>query len=321
MSHKSSLNIVENDENKNPPSPSRYSDSQFSTELRAKLERLWLKDPEQFNPLRNCMERERLKRTWDILIENHSINETMVADIGCGSGVFSRRMAEHGAHVEAVDIAENALRELRKHSLERIQSRREAMPATTLPDKFFDLIICTELIAWLPREKFRIFFAELSRIIKPEGQVIFSTPIDIYTEGGKKHLLDFAQTEFDIVALSQSYHSLYLRILHFFQRPDQFLESRKRHLKAKQGVNYLFYLIFSTTLLPFCFIFSLIFKPFLKILKQNRSVLLGLEKICRWFSGQDGVSHVIVIGKQRPIVPVKEEEIPIEHPKKRQIWE
>ena len=52
------LNVIQ----KTPPSlePSFNSSRTARTrELQAKFERLWLKEPERFNPLRNSMERER----------------------------------------------------------------------------------------------------------------------------------------------------------------------------------------------------------------------------------------------------------------------
>jgi hypothetical protein len=53
-----------------PPSPQKMPLPSRLTrrrELQAKFERLWLLEPEQFNPLRNCMQRERLERTYQLI--------------------------------------------------------------------------------------------------------------------------------------------------------------------------------------------------------------------------------------------------------------
>ena len=135
--------------------------------LQAKFERLWLINPEHFNPLSNCMERERLERTWQLLIKHMNVVHKHIVDIGCGAGVFSRRLRDGGAQVEAVDIAENALKNFKEIGADHIQLKQDAMPMTSLPDHAYDGIICTDLIAELPREDYRLFFAELSRLIKP----------------------------------------------------------------------------------------------------------------------------------------------------------
>ena len=195
-----------------------------SRELQAKFERLWLTDPERFNPLRNCIERERLERTWELLTEYLDLANKQAVDLGCAAGVFSRRLRDHGALVEAVDIAENALKFFEKSGSGGIKLKRDAMPDTSLPDHQYDVIICTELIAELPKEEHRLFFAELSRLIKSDGHLICSSAIDIDSEGGVDKLIELAQTEFDILEERASYHSLYIRLKRFFEAPSQFIE-------------------------------------------------------------------------------------------------
>ncbi len=109
-------------------------------ELEAKFERLWLLDPEQFNPLRNCMQRERLDRTWNLLTQSVQLQDKIIVDLGCGSGVFSRRMRDGGGVIEAVDIAENALKHFANDDRHHIEIKRDAMPETKLPDENYDIV-------------------------------------------------------------------------------------------------------------------------------------------------------------------------------------
>ncbi len=152
--------------------------------MQAKFERLWLLDPQSFNPLRNCMERERLERTWLLLNRHVNPSAKETADIGCGAGVFCRRLRDAGARVKAIDIAENALKCFKAEDSHNIELKQDAMPDTSLSDHSYDIIICTELIAQLSRDDYRLFFAELSRLIRPDGYLVCSSPIDIYSEGG-----------------------------------------------------------------------------------------------------------------------------------------
>lgn len=135
------------------PAISAYQNSRYTRikELQAKFERLWLTDPERFNPLRNCMERERLERTWLLLTRHVILANQPVVDLGCAAGVFSRRLRDAGTQVEAVDIAENALKRFREAGAERIQLQQDAMPVTHLTDQKYHVVVCTELIAELPQ--------------------------------------------------------------------------------------------------------------------------------------------------------------------------
>lgn len=234
--------------------------SHRSVEMRARFERLWLLDPEQFNPLSNCMEKERLDRTERLIQHYVTLKDKMVCDIGCGTGIFAKRLRDGGAQVVAVDIAENALKHVRQGDCEHIETRQDAMPMTNLPDNGFDVMVCMDLIAELPKDDYRLFFSELARILKPTGYVVCSTPIDIDTEEGVHLFLDLVQTEFDVVDIVSSHHALYLKIKRLFA-----------------------------------------WKPIAKILKNNRRILLLLEKMCRFFWNDAGISHVIVICQRRPL--------------------
>ncbi len=126
--------------------------------MQAKFERFWLINPEQFNPLRNCLQRERLERTWALIKKYVDPAHKLVADIGCGARVFSRRLRDAGAQVEAIDIAQNALKHLEKHDMSHIQAKQDAMPTSSLLEEKYEVIVCTDVIAYLPKEDFRQFF-------------------------------------------------------------------------------------------------------------------------------------------------------------------
>lgn len=312
--------------------PSHYTPSRdfYKKELEAKFERLWLLDPEQFNPLRNCLERERLERSWEILNHYTDLKNKKIVDLGCGSGVFSRRMRDAGGIIDAVDIAKNALKHFSQFDTTHIQTHQEAVPDTRLPDGHYDIVVAMELIAELPPEDYRLFFAELSRLIKPNGCLLCSSAIDVYTEDGVERLLDLAQTEFDIGEVKKSYHALFIRLRHLFQLPSLYVEAWKnkelRNKELKQRTSFFdHWWFFMNTSFVFVWIWMILApltRPLLNWMKNSRGLLLRLEKICEFLSDEKGVSHVIFVAQRRPIhLETEEENLPLERPKKKEVWE
>lgn len=296
-------------------------------ELQAYFERQWLLDPNQFNPNRNCKERERIERSWHLLCENIDLNNTKAADIGCGAGLFSRRLRDAGADVDAVDIAENALKQLEKKDTSHIRPICDAMPHTSLLDNTYDLVVCTELIAELPNNDHRLFFSELNRIIKADGWVLCSTGIDIDSEGVLQQLYDMASSEFEIHKDVYSYHSLHIRLNHILEAPSKIVEAsrdakyRQDLLREHKGLPRLWFRL--NSLRPLAWLWQPIWwvtKPLLGLLKQNRMLLLFLEKISR-FCGPENPSHVIFLARRRPLPSFDATVVPEERPGKKQIWE
>lgn len=322
------LNIIkiEDEEASAPPYKNRKNDRR--QEVQAKFERLWLTDPERFNPLRNCMERERGERTWELLTQSidFSTNPHTV-DIGCAAGVFSRRLRDAGAKVEAIDIAENALKKFREEGADGINLKQETMPETNLPSEEFDLVVCTDLIAEIPEEDYRLFFAELARIIRANGLLICSSPIDIHSIGGVERLKGLAQSEFDIIAERESYHALYLRLKRIINTPSLFIAGYKNCLERKKtlahlsGLKHVWYkLNTSYPLVLFWFLPALLMRAIKEWLSESKKALFFLEKVCRFKSDKEGVSHYLFVAKRRPLECIDREEIPVKRLGKKEIW-
>lgn len=306
------------------PLPSRTSRKK---ELQAQFERQWLLNAEQFNPSRNCMERERLERTWSLLCGNVDFANKIVVDIGCAAGIFSRRMRDAGAEVDAVDISENALKHLNSFNMDRIRAIQDAMPMTSLEDGRYNLAVCMEVIADLPKDDHRIFFSELNRLIKPTGRVLFSTGIDIYSQGGLEKLLELIQTEFDLVASIYSYHRSYIRLKELLEAPSKFVQAwknqdfRQTELKKRKGLSKGWFRL--NSLIPFVWAWvpiQFLLSPLIHWFKQSRFILLQMEKISHFWN-PDEPSHVIFLLKRRPLQHIQEDQVPIQRPHKREVWE
>lgn len=299
-------------------------------EAMAKYERLWLQNPEKFNPMQDAMHEEILNREWKMIKNVHISKEMKAVDLGCGYGLLTLRMQDAGArHVDAVDVASNALKRLEKHNCERIRLIQDYVPYTQLEDNGYDLVVCTNLIALLPSSEYRLFFSELSRLVKSDGKVIFSTPLDMYSLDALEKFLTLAETEFILESWSLSYDYLYLKILNFLETPETYLKAshdknlREQKLKEKKGFGKLLFKWNTTVFLAwFWKIIHLLFYPILKLHKHSRKILKGLEKISRFFWDKSRATHVIVKGKRRPLFTTPSpDQMPQERKPKRTVWE
>lgn len=304
-----------------------FPSSNAINELEARFERLWLLHPEKFNPLKNSMQKERVARTQRLFQQMNLANH-LVLDIGCGAGLFSRMLKDMGAEVIAADIATNALKKFKEYGAEEIQLKKEALPFTTFQDQFFDDVICLDVIGELPSKLHRLFFSELSRILKPDGFIVCSTPIDIGTDEGADQLLDLAETEFMIEDVVYSYHALFLKLKSFLEVPQKYVlgwedpSIRDNELRGRKGFSKWWYSINTTFIFMwFWLACEIIARPFLSLLKNNRYVLLKLEQLCQFIWSDSGISHVIFLAKKRPLIIPEPEELPIERPRKKEVWE
>ncbi len=97
-----------------------------------------------------------------------------VLDAGCGPGVYSAWLMEHGAEVVAVDASPQMV-ELAKQRLGPTIDVRQAdlgQPLTFLQDASFAVVLCPLVLEYI--EDWRGTFAEFYRILRPGGHLVFS---------------------------------------------------------------------------------------------------------------------------------------------------
>lgn len=203
------LAIVATEQNSESPKPQKQNKRQMT---QAKFDRLWLEDPSQFDPERNGMEKERLARTFELILRHIDLKGKKVVDLGCGHGVLAKMLAAEGATVDAVDISPLALKPLKSEPIANIRPVQDYIPQTLLEDDAYDLVISTEVLGYLPEEDRRLYFAELARLVKPEGLVVCSNGLDIYTENPLEAFAALAETEFQILEWVYSYNGFYIKL-------------------------------------------------------------------------------------------------------------
>ena len=101
-----------------------------------------------------------------------------VLDLGCGSGYGAKFLARTAQQVIAVDMDPFALQYGEETYPDPRIRRLHVLPEQNLPfeDHYFDVIVSLEVVEHVPVEQMEAYFAEIGRLLKPDGVLIMSTP-------------------------------------------------------------------------------------------------------------------------------------------------
>ncbi|MEY8688946.1 MAG: bifunctional 2-polyprenyl-6-hydroxyphenol methylase/3-demethylubiquinol 3-O-methyltransferase UbiG [Leptothrix sp. (in: b-proteobacteria)] len=132
-------------------------------------------DPEsEFRPLHQI---NPLRLAW---IEQcvGSLDGRQVVDVGCGGGILSEALAQRGAQVLGVDLAERSLKVAQLHALEsgQTQVNYRAISAEALAAEQparYDVVTCMEMLEHVPDPASVV--QACAQLVKPGGWVFFST--------------------------------------------------------------------------------------------------------------------------------------------------
>lgn len=133
----------------------------------------WWDPDSEFKPLHAI---NPLRLDW-ILSYTGSLAGKQVLDVGCGGGILSESLAQSGADVTGIDLAERSLKIARLHSLESgVPVKYEMVSAEDMADQHparFDVVTCMEMLEHVPDPASVV--AACARLVKPGGHVFFST--------------------------------------------------------------------------------------------------------------------------------------------------
>ena len=126
-------------------------------------------------------------------LEFIKIKPENILDIGCGTGFFTRLLAEKfkKAHIYAADIAHTMVCHTRTAHPKRLPWQRKyhhaVADAMALPFKkaSFDLVTSNLAMQWVPDAQ--VMMREMRRVLKPGGLILFST-------FGRRTLVELKQT-------------------------------------------------------------------------------------------------------------------------------
>ncbi|MCW8886587.1 MAG: bifunctional 2-polyprenyl-6-hydroxyphenol methylase/3-demethylubiquinol 3-O-methyltransferase UbiG [Motiliproteus sp.] len=117
-----------------------------------------------------------------------------VLDVGCGGGILSEAMAQRGAEVSGIDMGETPLKIAKLHGLESgVSVNYRQITAEQLADQepgSYDVVTCLEMLEHVPDPGSVV--AACSRLVKPGGQVFFST----LNRNAKSYLLAIVGAEY-----------------------------------------------------------------------------------------------------------------------------
>lgn len=132
----------------------------------------WWDANSEFKPLHQI---NPLRLNW--INDRIPLDGARVLDVGCGGGILAESMAEKGADVLGIDLAEAPLAVARLHALESgaTLEYREISAEDCAVEKpaEFDCVTCLELLEHVPDPASTV--AACAAMVKPGGRVFFST--------------------------------------------------------------------------------------------------------------------------------------------------
>ena len=177
----------------------------------------------EINPLRLDYIRQRVP-----------LNGKKVLDVGCGGGILAESMAEAGAQVTGIDMAEKPLAVARLHQAESgtdvtyRQSTAEDL-AGEMSDTF-DVVTCLEMLEHVPSP--RTVVAACTKLAKPGGDIFFST----INRNPKSFLFAIVGAEYVLKLLPTGTHEY-----EKFIRPselDEWARESRLELMSSIGLHY-----------------------------------------------------------------------------------
>ena len=270
---------------------------------KAKYESRWLHHPEDFTP-QNCMDEQYVERCWELINKTIDIKGLNIVDLGCGDGELALRLSQAGAQVTAIDIAENALKNLQSKSNNSIKLLQDALPETTLEDNAYDLVICTDVIAELHPNQFRLAISELYRLMKPNGYLLVSTKFSPKTRDGLFYFAELFSNDFKEQEWVLSYHYYYRKLFDSIHAPEKYLRAmedsdffeREISKQGKWAKN-----CSNPKLHPLWKLLSKLTVPTRKFISTSTILMKFLEKVSKKLKKNNGVSHAIMMAQRRPL--------------------
>jgi SAM-dependent methyltransferase len=158
-----------------PPRALRYAllnqmNRWFGTgDNRFEFERLYLEKSDPWEMRNSAYEREKYKRTLDRILETRRGSER-VFEVGCSVGSFTRKLAEHFTQVVAIDFSDEAIAKAADYCRDMgiIRFIRSNLQSLQL-DAVFDVIVCAEILYYIPKRHAPAVCAQLQHLLAPKG--------------------------------------------------------------------------------------------------------------------------------------------------------
>jgi 2-polyprenyl-6-hydroxyphenyl methylase/3-demethylubiquinone-9 3-methyltransferase len=113
----------------------------------------------------------------NFIAEHAKLVGARVLDVGCGGGLLAEALAERGAHVTGIDMAEASLKVAKLHGMESgTQVDYRHITAEALAEEApgrYDLVCCLEMLEHVPQPEQVV--QACAKLAKPGAPVVFST--------------------------------------------------------------------------------------------------------------------------------------------------
>jgi 2-polyprenyl-3-methyl-5-hydroxy-6-metoxy-1,4-benzoquinol methylase len=118
-----------------------------------------------------------IKSTVKWILDNSSLGNLNILDLGCGPGLYSEILAKEGHNVTGVDFSSHSIKYAKKEANKKnldIKYINEDYLELDLEENSFDLVILiyTDFGVLLPHERDQLL-ETIKKILKPEGTFIF----------------------------------------------------------------------------------------------------------------------------------------------------
>jgi SAM-dependent methyltransferase len=102
------------------------------------------------------------------LLRNVPEGARRALDVGCGTGLFARRLADRVAHVDAIDISDEALSLARRRSIDvpNVRFRLADLLDSDIEPKSYDYVSCLMCIHHMP---FEPAIQRMASLLRPGG--------------------------------------------------------------------------------------------------------------------------------------------------------
>ncbi|MFN7992992.1 MAG: class I SAM-dependent methyltransferase [Bryobacteraceae bacterium] len=130
---------------------------------------------EEYIRVLNDPQRDSWQKPHELMMALNLKGSDVVADIGAGSGYFSRRFAHHAGKVYAVDIDPKLVEASVKDAPKNVEGVLAASDDPKLPPGAVDLIFFCDVLHHI--ENRAAYYSKIARALKPGGRVVV---VDFY---------------------------------------------------------------------------------------------------------------------------------------------